>query len=73
MICPANRTLTGDGALLWDTAKFGASSVKFPDDAYDRAVFNSCYDVGNSDFTFELFFYLILILAKFLRFNCQCR
>ena len=24
---PANRTLTGDGALLWDTAKFGDSSV----------------------------------------------
>ena len=53
---PANRTLTGDGALLWDTAKFGVSSVRFPDDTYDKAVFYGCYDVGNSDFTFELFF-----------------
>ena len=53
---PANRTLTGDGALLWDTAKFGDSSVRFPDDTYDRGFYNPSYDVGNSDFTFELFF-----------------
>ena len=52
---PANRTLTGDGALLWDIGKFGDSSVRFPDDVYDRGFYNS-YDVGNSDFTFELFF-----------------
>ena len=53
---PANRTLVGDGAIAWDVAKFGVKSVRFPDDIYDRAVCNSCYDVGNSDFTFELFF-----------------
>lgn len=53
---PANRTLQGDGALLWDIAKFGASSVRFPDDTYDRGFYNPSYDVGNSDFTFELFF-----------------
>jgi hypothetical protein len=53
---PANRNLTGDGAITWDTAKFGDSSVLFPDDIYDKAVVHSCYDVGNSDFTFELFF-----------------
>jgi len=53
---PANRTLQGNGALLWDVAKFGDGSVRLPDDTYDRAVFNGCYDVGNSDFTFELFF-----------------
>ena len=52
---PANRTLMGDGALLWGTAKFGNSSVRFYDDTYDQGFYNS-YDVGNSDFTFELFF-----------------
>ena len=53
---PANRTLTGDGALLWGTAKFGNSSVRFPANTYDRGFYNPSYDVGNSDFTFELFF-----------------
>jgi len=53
---PANRLLQGDGALSWDIAKFGDSSVRFYDDIYDKAVVHSCYDVGNSDFTFELFF-----------------
>lgn len=52
---PANRTLMGDSSITWDVAKFGVKSVRF-DDIYDKAVFHSCYDVGNSDFTFELFF-----------------
>ena len=53
---PANRILQGDGAITWDTPKFGDSSVRFPDDTYDRGFYNPSYDVGNSDFTFELFF-----------------
>ena len=53
---PANRTLSGDGAFLSSEAKFGVSSVRFPDDTYDRGYYNPSYDVGNSDFTFELFF-----------------
>ena len=53
---PANRNLQGDGALLWDIGKFGISSVRFPDDTYDRGYYSPVYDVGNSDFTFELFF-----------------
>lgn len=53
---PANRLLQGDGAITWDTPKFGDSSVRFPDDTYDRGFYNPSYDVGNSDFTFELFF-----------------
>lgn len=53
---PANRTLSGDGAFLSSEAKFGVSSVRFPDDIYDRGYYNPSYDVGNSDFTFELFF-----------------
>lgn len=53
---PANRTLSGEGAITWNTPKFGDSSVRFPDDTYDRGFYNPSYDVGNSDFTFELFF-----------------
>ena len=53
---PANRILQGDGAITWDTPKFGDSSVRFQDDTYDRGFYNPSYDVGNSDFTFELFF-----------------
>ena len=54
---PSGRLLSLDGAVIWNSGKFGTHSLRVPDDTYDQAFRDTdAYDVGNSDFTFELFF-----------------
>ena len=55
---PAARHLAQSGqALIWAYPYFGDGSLRLPSNPYDFASINSTVNLGNSDFSFELFFY----------------